>query len=103
MLRLALIENLRRVGARIAADRMDRNLANHWADLITDVVARDPKSLILVLTNMARSDPKLKSAFVAEFARRLQGQGPATAMPLTGSTEPLRAQHDDRSDGAVGE
>ncbi len=32
---------------------------------------------------MARSNPPLKSAFVAEFARRLQGQGPALAMPLT--------------------
>jgi len=32
---------------------------------------------------MARSNPPLKSAFVAEFARRLQGQGPAMAMPLT--------------------
>ncbi len=83
MLRLALIENLRRVGARIAADRMDRNLADYWADLITEVAAKDPKSLILVLADMARSNPPLKSAFVAEFARRLQGQGPALAMPLT--------------------
>jgi cyclic beta-1,2-glucan synthetase len=83
MLRLALIENLRRVGARIAADRMDRNLADHWADLITDIAVKDPKSLILVLADMARSNPPLKSAFVAEFARRLQGQGPALAMPLT--------------------
>jgi cyclic beta-1,2-glucan synthetase len=83
MLRLALIENLRRVGARIAADRMDRNLADYWADLITDVAVKDPKSLILVLADMARSNPPLKSAFVAEFARRLQGQGPALAMPLT--------------------
>ena len=32
MLRLALIENLRRVGARIAADRADRNRADYWAD-----------------------------------------------------------------------
>ena len=83
MLRLALIENLRRVGARIAADRMDRNLADHWADRIAEVAAKDPKSLILVIADMARSNPPLKSAFVAEFARRLQGQGPALAMPLT--------------------
>ena len=83
MLRLALIENLRRVGARIAADRLDRNLADHWADRITEVAAKDPKSLILVIADMARSNPPLKSAFVAEFARRLQGQGPALAMPLT--------------------
>jgi cellobiose phosphorylase len=83
MLRLALIENLRRVGARIAADRMDRNFAGYWADRITEVAAKDPKSLILVIADMARSNPPLKSAFVAEFARRLQGQGPALAMPLT--------------------
>ncbi len=36
MLRLALIENLRRVGARIAADRTDRNHADYWADQMTD-------------------------------------------------------------------
>ncbi len=83
MLRLALIENLRRVGARIAADRMDRNLAGYWADRITEVAAKDPKGLILVIADMARSNPPLKSAFVAEFARRLKGQGPALAMPLT--------------------
>jgi cellobiose phosphorylase len=83
MLRLALIENLRRVGARIAAGRRERNLAGDWADRITDVVMKDPKSLILVLADMARSNPPLNSAFVAEFARRLQGQGPALAMPLT--------------------
>src|SRR5208283_577343 len=82
MLRLALIENLRRVGARMAADRLDRNKADFWADRITEVAGKDPKSLILAIADMARSDPPLRSAFVAEFARRLQGQGPALAMPL---------------------
>ena len=83
MLRLALIENLRRVGARIATDRLDRNQADLWADRLAEVAGKDPKSLILVIADMARSNPPLRSAFVAEFARRLQGQGPALAMPLT--------------------
>ena len=83
MLRLALIENLRRISARITADRLDRNRADYWADRITDVAGRDPKNLILILADMARSNPPLTSAFVAEFTRRLQGQGPALAMPLT--------------------
>jgi len=83
MLRLALIENLRRIGARIAADRLDRNQADYWADQIAEVAGSDPKSLILVIADMARSNPPLRSAFVAEFARRLQGQGPVLAMPLT--------------------
>jgi cellobiose phosphorylase len=83
MLRLALIENLRRVGARIAADRTDRNHADYWADQMMEIAEKDPKSLILVIADMARSSPPLVSSFVAEFARRLQGQSPALALPLT--------------------
>jgi cyclic beta-1,2-glucan synthetase len=83
MLRLALIENLRRVGARISADRIGRNRADYWADKITETAEKDPKSLILVIADMARSSPPLVGSFVAEFARRLQGQGPALALPLT--------------------
>ena len=83
MLRLALIENLRRVAARIATDRIDRNLADYWADQMTEIAGNDPKNLVLVIADMARSDPPMKSSFVAELTRRLQGQGPALAMPLT--------------------
>ena len=83
MLRLALIENLRRVAARIAADRIDRNRADYWADQMTEIAAKDPKSLILAIADMARSNPPMVSSFVAELTRRLQGQGPALALPLT--------------------
>ena len=83
MLRLALIENLRRVATRIATDRIDRNRADYWADLMTEIAAKDPKSLILAIADMARSNPPIVSSFVAELTRRLQGQGPALALPLT--------------------
>ena len=83
MLRLALIENLRRVAARIATDRIDRNSADYWADLMTETAEKDPKSLILVIADMARSGPPMVSSFVAELTRRLKGQGPALALPLT--------------------
>jgi len=83
MLRLALIENLRRVGVRIAAGRANRNSAGAWADQMMQTAEKDPKSLILVIADMARSNPPLVSAFVAELARRLQGRGPALALPLT--------------------
>jgi cellobiose phosphorylase len=83
MLRLALIENLRRIAVRIATDRIDRNLADYWADRMTESAAKDPKNLILVIADMARSNPRLVSSFVAELTRRLQGQGPALALPLT--------------------
>ena len=83
MLRLALIENLRRVAAGTAAHRIDRNRAGFWADQMIEIAEKDPKSLILVIADMARSNPPMVSSFVAEFARRLQGQSHALALPLT--------------------
>ena len=83
MLRLALIENLRRVVARTAAGRVDRDLADSWADQMTAMAEQDPKSLILVIADMARSSPPMTTPFVSELARRLQGQSPALALPLT--------------------
>ncbi|MDZ4121814.1 MAG: hypothetical protein U1C33_05300, partial [Candidatus Cloacimonadaceae bacterium] len=83
MLRLALMENLRRVAARIAADRIDRNRAEYWADQMIEIAAKDPKSLILAIADMARSNPPMVSSFVAELTRRLQGQIPALTLPLT--------------------
>ena len=83
MLRLALIENLRRVAVRVAAGRIDRDLANSWADKMTDAAEKDPKSLILIIADMARSDPPMTSAFVSEFARRLQGLSQVLISPLT--------------------
>ncbi len=83
MLRLAVIENLRRVGVRIADGWTERDLADSWADRMTETAENDPKSLILVIADMARSNPPMVGAFVAELARRLQGRGPALALPLT--------------------
>src|SRR5665213_583968 len=83
MLRLALLENLRRVAERVASDWADRNTAEDWADKMTAIAENDPTGLILLTADLARSKPPMGSSFVAEFSRRLQGQSPALAMPLT--------------------
>jgi len=83
MLRLALIENLRRITSRIATDRINRNLALHWVDLLTKTATEEPNNLILVIADMARSNPPLVSSFVAELTHRLQGKGPTLALALT--------------------
>jgi hypothetical protein len=82
MMRQALIENLRRVAARIAAGTLDRSTAGQWADKFIECAEKTPKNLILVVADMVRPNPTLSSAFVAEMARRLQGQSPALAFPL---------------------
>ncbi|MEO7478648.1 MAG: cyclic beta 1-2 glucan synthetase, partial [Lysobacteraceae bacterium] len=83
MLRLALIENLRRVAAGVIVDRMDRNVADEWADQLAEIAESDPKNLVVVIADMARSEPPRASSFVAELTRRLHGQSSALALPLT--------------------
>jgi cellobiose phosphorylase len=83
MLRLALMENLRRVASRIAAGRAFRKKAEHWADRMMEISVNDPTSLILEIADMARSDPPMVSSFVAELAHRLQRQIPALNLPLS--------------------
>lgn len=83
MLRLALIENIRRIAVRISNDRTNRNLADYWANKMTATAHKDPKNLFLEIADMVRSDPPMVGAFVAEISRQLQGQGPALALPLT--------------------
>jgi cyclic beta-1,2-glucan synthetase len=83
MLRLALLENLRRVATRIAIDRMDADLAHQWADKIIETTEQEPANVILTLADMARSNPPLESAFVSEFNRKLQWKGTTHSLPLS--------------------
>ncbi len=78
---VALIENLSRASTRIVADKNDRTLADSWADRMVEVAVSEPKKLVIVIAEMARSEPPMSSAFVAELARRLRGA--ALALPLS--------------------
>lgn len=78
---VALIENLSSVSKRIVADRADRSLADHWADRMTEVAVTEPKKLVLTVADMARANPPMTCAFVAELTRHLQGA--ALALPLS--------------------
>ncbi|MBC7886871.1 MAG: cyclic beta 1-2 glucan synthetase [Ferruginibacter sp.] len=83
MLRLALIENLRRLSIQIAIDINNKSTAGQWADKILETVEKDPKNLVLVIADMARSEPPMDSSFVAELTRRLQEKGSLVTLPLT--------------------
>ncbi|KGI76792.1 GH36-type glycosyl hydrolase domain-containing protein [Oleiagrimonas soli] len=83
MLRLTLIENLRRIAVRVVKNWNERKLAIEWADRLTRTAERDLKSVVLTVAAMAQSDPPMVGSFVAELTRRLQGQSTALAMPLT--------------------
>ncbi|MBJ7880171.1 GH36-type glycosyl hydrolase domain-containing protein [Gelidibacter salicanalis] len=83
MMKLAVIENLRRIAEKIALDMIDHNIADYWSDKMIETVKKDPVDLVLTIANMAKSDIILNSPFVAGFIRKLQGKGPAFALPLS--------------------
>ena len=82
MLRLTLIENLRRVCATIAIDRVDINLANYWVRQLNEMEEKDPKNLVMIISDMARSEPPMTGAFVSEMNRHLMGRSNALSGAL---------------------
>jgi len=83
MLRLALLESLRRVVAGVTAGRRDREGASSWVERMVETAAVAPARVVLVLAEMVEANPPLTNAFVSELATRLQGLGPAFAFPIT--------------------
>jgi cellobiose phosphorylase len=83
MLQLALLENLRRVGLRIARRREERDAAITWADRMHATAEKEPKKLVQLLAEFANADVPLTAPFVEEFYARLQAQGPSMAFIQT--------------------
>jgi cyclic beta-1,2-glucan synthetase len=73
-LRLALVENLRRLTDRIAASRNERDEADTLADRMLEAGQRQPQDLISLLPRTRRP---LGSAFVVQLTQRLRDQDPA--------------------------
>lgn len=82
MLRLALIENLRRVSIEVANSQQERHLAEVWVSKLVVCAEQHPSELVMVIADLARSRPPLSSAFVAELVRRLQSRGNLLMLPL---------------------
>ncbi len=81
-LRLAMLDSLRHIAARGARACEERLLAADWAAKMLDTAASRSSDLVLLVADMARAVQPLGSSFVAELARRLQGQGGAVAQAL---------------------
>lgn len=92
MLQLALLENLRRVGLRIARRREELDAAITWADRMLATAEREPKRLIQLLAEFANADVPLTAPFVEEFYARLQGQRSALGFVQTWVEQKLLEQ-----------
>ncbi len=74
MLRLALIENLRRISSRLIVSYAERDKANYWATRILKIPVKDTDAMILEIGAMSKANQQFSDIFVAEFMRRLHGQ-----------------------------
>jgi cellobiose phosphorylase len=92
MLRMALLENLRRVMQRQAAGRHDSERAGRMVERMLEVAATEPGKLVLALADIVRENPPLTSEFVAEFASRLRGSGAALSLPVNWLEQRLAEQ-----------
>ena len=82
MLRLALLENLRRISIRIYIDISNKALADEWADKLITTAETNPKNLVLIIADLARSEPPMESSFVAQLSKRLMEKGGSLSLPV---------------------
>ncbi|PYS94298.1 MAG: hypothetical protein DMF64_01530 [Acidobacteria bacterium] len=80
-LRLALVENLRRLAARIVAARAAREEADALADKLLELAGRESNSLTSLLAGRLGQREDLDRAFVVQLTQRLREQDPAV-MPF---------------------
>jgi cellobiose phosphorylase len=91
MLRLALIENLRRVAVLLDKARKDRDLADSWVDKMQEVTEQDPSELVVTVGDLAKSRAPMTQAFVTEFSRRVREKSPSLKLALNWMEERLNA------------
>ena len=80
-LRLALVENLRRLAVLILQAREEREEADKLADKILETAARQPNSLLSLVTDRFEKRELVPHAFVVQMIQRLREQDPAV-MPV---------------------
>ncbi|MEK6337030.1 MAG: glucoamylase family protein [Acidobacteriota bacterium] len=76
-LRLALVENLRRLATRIVSSRGERDEADKLADKLLETAQRMPNDLVPLLSSRISKRKALRRAFVVQLTQRLREQDPA--------------------------
>src|SRR6267142_1933522 len=76
-LRLALVENLRRLALLIVRAREEREEADKLADKLLELALRQPAARIPMVTERFGKLPKIPRSFVVQLTQRLREQDPA--------------------------
>ncbi len=92
MLRLTLLENLRRVAYRIAWRRQHRAMALEWAQRFVTVVHKDPRLFITELADFVRASPPMSPPFIAELYANIEGVHPVVGLAINWIEQELSRQ-----------
>ncbi|MEO6405524.1 MAG: glucoamylase family protein [Ferruginibacter sp.] len=92
MIRLALLENLRRLSLQLSLDIENKTLATEWAGRMWEATEKTPKNLVLIIADMARSSPPMETSFVAELTRLLQEKGNVLTLALNWMEQRLQEE-----------
>ncbi|HEX5709551.1 MAG TPA: glucoamylase family protein, partial [Pyrinomonadaceae bacterium] len=76
-LRLALVENLRRLATRIVSAREERDTADRLSDKILELAGRQPEQMIPLVSARLGKREDLDRAFIVELTQRLREQDPS--------------------------
>ncbi len=81
-LRLALVENLRRLSTRVISARDERRRADELADAVIRAALGQATGVISLLTGRLGKRRKLSATFVAQFTQRLRDQDPGVGSAI---------------------
>lgn len=73
MLRLALVENLRRISIRVQRDAIEQRDAKRWAERINQAAVAGPRAMVIAVAELAAADIAPSRTLVTDLTRRLQG------------------------------
>ncbi|HKB66852.1 MAG TPA: glucoamylase family protein [Pyrinomonadaceae bacterium] len=91
-LRLALVENLRRLAVLIVRAREEREQADKLADRLLELASRRPDGLVALVSERFGKREKIPQSFVVQLTQRLREQDPAV-MPVIEWLEKQLAWH----------
>lgn len=91
-LRLALVENLRRLASRIVTSREEREEADALVDELIELAGKQPDELLPLIVKRLEKRKKFGHSFVAQITRQLREQDPAIAPAFEWLENRLRKQ-----------
>ena len=95
-LRLALVENLRRLAITIARARAEREEADKLADKLLELASRQPANVMTFLNDRIAKREEVPQTFLVQLVQRLREQHPAV-MPVMNWIE----KHYEKQDTSV--